>query len=160
MGSNAMGASSWEARCPGQPAPRHLQVARLLTGPSTEDDSGLQSPPSRCATKLGNGLWLRPAAIMRRLHQEVSREAVTSAYGGLSGLPGPPESLLLDAEHIIADNRARAGHWTRTCRRRWSDTAVRETRTARASHVFPAPPAGTGGTTRVSLHPEKTQLVE
>lgn len=42
-------------------------------------------------------------AVKQRLHQASFREAVITAYGGRCALSGLPESLLLDAAHIVAD---------------------------------------------------------
>src|SRR5215470_6803252 len=42
-------------------------------------------------------------AVKQRLHQASFREAVISAYNGRCALSGLPESVLLDAAHIIAD---------------------------------------------------------
>ena len=42
-------------------------------------------------------------AVKQRLHQASFREAVITAYNGRCALSGLPESLLLDAAHIIAD---------------------------------------------------------
>jgi putative restriction endonuclease len=41
--------------------------------------------------------------------QSSFREAVISAYNGRCALSGLPESILLDAAHIIADNDERLG---------------------------------------------------
>jgi putative restriction endonuclease len=42
-------------------------------------------------------------AVKQRLHQASFREAVITAYNGRCALSGLPESLLLDAAHIVAD---------------------------------------------------------
>jgi putative restriction endonuclease len=42
-------------------------------------------------------------AVKQRLHQASFREAVISAYNGRCALSGLPESLLLDAAHIVSD---------------------------------------------------------
>jgi putative restriction endonuclease len=42
-------------------------------------------------------------AVQQRLHQASFREAVITAYNGRCALSGLPESLLLDAAHIIPD---------------------------------------------------------
>jgi len=42
-------------------------------------------------------------AVKQRLHQASFREAVIAAYNGRCALSGLPESLLLDAAHIVAD---------------------------------------------------------
>ena len=47
--------------------------------------------------------------IKQRLHQDVFREAVMSAYGGRCAVTGLPESRLLDAAHIISDKSERLG---------------------------------------------------
>jgi putative restriction endonuclease len=49
-------------------------------------------------------------AVKQRLHQASFREAVITAYNGRCALSGLPESLLLDAAHIIADKEERLGH--------------------------------------------------
>jgi putative restriction endonuclease len=48
-------------------------------------------------------------AVKQRLHQASFREAVITAYGGRCALSGLPESLLLDAAHIVADKDERFG---------------------------------------------------
>ena len=48
-------------------------------------------------------------AVKQRLHQASFREAVITAYGGRCALSGLPESLLLDAAHIVADKDQRFG---------------------------------------------------
>jgi putative restriction endonuclease len=48
-------------------------------------------------------------AIKQRLHQASFREAVITAYGGRCAVSGLPESLLLDAAHIVADKDERFG---------------------------------------------------
>jgi putative restriction endonuclease len=48
-------------------------------------------------------------AVKQRLHQASFREAVISAYNGRCALSGLPESVLLDAAHIIADKDERFG---------------------------------------------------
>ena len=48
-------------------------------------------------------------AVKQRLHQASFREAVISAYNGRCALSGLPESLLLDAAHIIEDKHERLG---------------------------------------------------
>lgn len=47
--------------------------------------------------------------VKQRLHQATFREAVIGAYGGRCALSGLPESLLLDAAHIVADKDERLG---------------------------------------------------
>ncbi len=47
--------------------------------------------------------------MKQRLHQASFREAVISAYNGRCALSGLPESVLLDAAHIIADKDERFG---------------------------------------------------
>jgi putative restriction endonuclease len=56
------------------------------------------SPPG---TALERRYALR--AVKQRLHQASFREAVIAAYNGRCALSGLPESLLLDAAHIVAD---------------------------------------------------------
>jgi putative restriction endonuclease len=48
-------------------------------------------------------------AVKQRLHQASFREAVIAAYDGRCALSGLPESLLLDAAHIIEDKDERLG---------------------------------------------------
>jgi putative restriction endonuclease len=48
-------------------------------------------------------------AVKQRLHQASFREAVIAAYNGRCALSGLPESLLLDAAHIIADKDEKLG---------------------------------------------------
>jgi putative restriction endonuclease len=52
-----------------------------------------------------NGLERRYAlrTVKQRLHQASFREAVITAYNGRCALSGLPESVLLDAAHIVAD---------------------------------------------------------
>jgi putative restriction endonuclease len=47
--------------------------------------------------------------VKQRLHQASFREAVIAAYNGRCALSGLPESLLLDAAHIVADKDERFG---------------------------------------------------
>jgi putative restriction endonuclease len=47
--------------------------------------------------------------VKQRLHQASFREAVISAYNGRCALSGLPESLLLDAAHIIVDSNEKYG---------------------------------------------------
>lgn len=48
-------------------------------------------------------------AVKQRLHQASFREAVITAYNGRCALSGLPESLLLDAAHIVADQDEQFG---------------------------------------------------
>lgn len=48
-------------------------------------------------------------AVKQRLHQASFREAVIAAYDGRCALSGLPESLLLDAAHIVEDRDERFG---------------------------------------------------
>jgi putative restriction endonuclease len=48
-------------------------------------------------------------AVKQRLHQASFREAVIAAYDGRCALSGLPESLLLDAAHIVQDKDERFG---------------------------------------------------
>ena len=48
-------------------------------------------------------------AVKQRLHQASFREAVITAYNGRCALSGLPESLLLDAAHIMADKDEKFG---------------------------------------------------
>ncbi|MHB1530449.1 MAG: HNH endonuclease [Acidiferrobacteraceae bacterium] len=47
--------------------------------------------------------------VKQRLHQASFREAVITAYNGRCALSGLPESLLLDAAHIISDKDEQLG---------------------------------------------------
>ena len=48
-------------------------------------------------------------AVKQRLHQASFREAVIAAYNGRCALSHLPESLLLDAAHIVADRDEQFG---------------------------------------------------
>jgi len=48
-------------------------------------------------------------AVKQPLHQASFREAVISAYNGRCAVSGLPESLLLDAAHIVADKDEQFG---------------------------------------------------
>jgi putative restriction endonuclease len=48
-------------------------------------------------------------AVKQRLHQASFREAVIMAYSGRCALSGLPETLLLDAAHIVPDKEERFG---------------------------------------------------
>jgi putative restriction endonuclease len=48
--------------------------------------------------------------VKQRLHQASFREAVISAYNGRCAVSGLPESLLLDAAHIVSDKDEQLGH--------------------------------------------------
>lgn len=52
--------------------------------------------------------------VKQRLHQNMFREMVITAYGGRCALSGLPEPLLLDAAHIVADSDERFGQPTIT----------------------------------------------
>jgi putative restriction endonuclease len=67
-------------------------------------DHGVLAPPEsalerRCALRT----------VQQRLHQVFFREAVISAYDGRCALSQLPETLLLDAAHIIADKDEQLG---------------------------------------------------
>lgn len=47
--------------------------------------------------------------VKQRLHQATFREAVIDAYGGRCALSGLPETLLIDAAHIVSDKDERLG---------------------------------------------------
>ncbi|MGC8519178.1 MAG: HNH endonuclease, partial [Steroidobacteraceae bacterium] len=47
--------------------------------------------------------------VKQRLHQATFREAVISAYSGRCALSGLPETMLLDAAHIVADGDEKLG---------------------------------------------------
>ncbi len=49
-------------------------------------------------------------AVKQRLHQASFRQAVITAYNGRCALSGIPESLLLDAAHIVSDRDEEFGH--------------------------------------------------
>jgi putative restriction endonuclease len=49
-------------------------------------------------------------AVKQRLHQASFREAVITAYNSRCALSGLPETLLLDAAHIISDRDEKLGH--------------------------------------------------
>lgn len=67
-------------------------------------DQGALTPPD-------NSLERRYALriVKQRLYQASFREAVIAAYNGRCALSGLPESLLLDAAHIVADQDERLG---------------------------------------------------
>jgi putative restriction endonuclease len=67
-------------------------------------DQEALAPP---ATALERRYALR--AVKQRLHQASFREAVITAYNGRCALSGLPESLLLDAAHIVADKDEQFG---------------------------------------------------
>lgn len=47
--------------------------------------------------------------VQQRLHQASFRQAVLSAYGGRCAVSGLPETMLLDAAHIVADADEKLG---------------------------------------------------
>ena len=69
------------------------------------------APDQEILTPPENALERRYAlrAVKQRLHQASFREAVITAYNGRCALSGLPESLLLDAAHIVADKDERLG---------------------------------------------------
>jgi putative restriction endonuclease len=67
-------------------------------------DQGTLAPPE---TALERRYALR--AVKQRLHQASFREAVIAAYNGRCALSRLPESLLLDAAHIVADKDEQFG---------------------------------------------------
>jgi len=75
--------------------------ARLAFGLA---DQETLAPPE---TPLERRYALR--TVKQRLHQASFREAVITAYAGRCALSGLPESLLLDAAHIVADKDERLG---------------------------------------------------
>ncbi len=75
--------------------------ARIAFG---DADQPAFTPPER-ATERRYAL----RAVKQRLHQASFREAVITAYNGRCAISGLPESLLLDAAHIIADADERFG---------------------------------------------------
>lgn len=70
-------------------------------------DPGVASPGDSEDSAPARRYALR--AVQQRLHQASFREAVISAYGGRCALSGLPESLLLDAAHIIPDGDEKMG---------------------------------------------------
>jgi putative restriction endonuclease len=76
-------------------------TARVSFGASEHDDL---RPPE-------NALERRYAlrTVQQRLHQASFREAVITAYNGRCALSGLPETLLLDAAHIVSDKDERLG---------------------------------------------------
>jgi putative restriction endonuclease len=69
------------------------------------------APEQEALVPPGNALERRYAlrAVKQRLHQASFREAVIAAYNGRCALSGLPESLLLDAAHIVADKDEQFG---------------------------------------------------
>jgi len=47
--------------------------------------------------------------VKQRLHQASFREAVIAAYSGRCAISGLPESMLLDAAHIVSDTHEKLG---------------------------------------------------
>lgn len=80
--------------------PSELRV-RVAFG---ETGAHLMRPPE---TSIERRYALR--AVKQRLHQASFREAVIAAYDGRCALSGLPESLLLDAAHIVSDNDEKLG---------------------------------------------------
>jgi len=74
------------------------QSAKAQVAFSDPASKNLPKPPSN-ATERRYALRL----VKQRLHQASFRDAVITAYKGRCALSGMPESLLLDAAHIIAD---------------------------------------------------------
>jgi putative restriction endonuclease len=97
-------------------APGRYQ-AMLPTFISGWDANGLKAllvfgvPDQEALTPPENALERRYAlrAVKQRLHQASFREAVITAYNGRCALSGLPESLLLDAAHIISDKDEKFG---------------------------------------------------
>ncbi len=75
--------------------------ARVIFG---VPDSRSLAPP---ATAPERRYALR--TVKQRLHQASFREAVITAYDGRCALSGLPESLLLDAAHIVSDSNEQLG---------------------------------------------------
>jgi putative restriction endonuclease len=71
---------------------------------SRRSDQEALAPPE---TALERRYALR--AVKQRLHQASFREAVISAYNGRCAVSNLPESLLLDAAHIVADKHELLG---------------------------------------------------
>ena len=69
------------------------------------------APDQEALTPPENALERRYAlrAVKQRLHQASFREAVITAYNGRCALSGLPESVLLDAAHIISDKDEKFG---------------------------------------------------
>ena len=80
-------------------------------GKALKARGGVRGARSRSAGAARNRAERRYAlrAVKQRLHQASFREAVISAYNGRCALSGLPESLLLDAAHIVADKDERFG---------------------------------------------------
>jgi putative restriction endonuclease len=81
------------------------QSAKAQVAFSDPASKNLPQPPQN-ATERRYALRL----VKQRLHQASFRDAVITAYKGRCALSGMPESLLLDAAHIIADVDEELGH--------------------------------------------------
>src|SRR4030088_2162662 len=89
-----------------------FSVMELDPGRSPSTNLGLTiSENVSCQSFSLNQLPLggRSPRLLDRLHQASFRDAVISAYNGRCALSGLPESVLLDAAHIIADKDERFG---------------------------------------------------
>ncbi len=71
-------------------------------------DPGLGGIPKVSENGLARRYALRQ--VKQRLHQASFRGAVISAYGNRCALSGMPETMLLDAAHIISDGNEELGH--------------------------------------------------
>lgn len=80
------------------------QSARAQVAFSVPAVKSLPKPPSDAAERR---YALR--LVKQRLHQASFREAVMAAYKGRCALSGMPESMLLDAAHIIVDKDEQFG---------------------------------------------------
>jgi putative restriction endonuclease len=80
---------------------RKVLKARIAFG---MEDQGILAPPG---TAMERRYALR--AVQQRLHQAQFREAVIAAYNGRCAVSGLPESLLLDAAHIMPDKHEELG---------------------------------------------------
>ena len=71
----------------------------------TQEHGGIISPYPESLPVRRYALQL----TQRRLHQDVFRQAVITAYRGRCAISGLPEPLLLDAAHIISDKDEKLG---------------------------------------------------
>ena len=74
------------------------EAAKAQVAFSVPEIKSLPKPPSDAAERR-YGLRL----VKQRLHQASFRDAVMAAYKGRCAISGMPESMLLDAAHIIGD---------------------------------------------------------
>jgi putative restriction endonuclease len=76
--------------------------ARVAFGILGQSDTAIpgNAPERRYALRI----------VKQRLHQGAFREAVISAYRGRCAISGLPETMLLDAAHIVEDQNEKFGH--------------------------------------------------